>query len=331
MCCSEPLLFFNFLADRQLNPGAIELNPGQCEAHGLSYLIADDRFCALAAAIPCLVGDELAQRLPAELLQGLQDAGCRMIANKATHRSDAMTRPVLPPGADWLAGDWYLAPPPRASGSHSVSRALSLKLMQKVASDADTWEIEAIFRQGPVLAYHLLRLVNSPGVGVGRPISSFAQAILVLGRQQLKRWLNLMLFAANGDDYRSAMLLAQVAVRARSMELLARACGLDRAAQEHAFMAGMFSLLGVLFGLPLPEVLKPLKLSDSLTDAVLRQAGDLGLLMHAVQCAERADDAGLRASLGALKLSIADYNSLNIDAYLWMQDIIRDQRDGENA
>jgi hypothetical protein len=47
------------------------------------------------------------------------------------------------------------------------------------------------------------------------------------------------------------MLLARVVVRARSMELLARESGLDRSAQDLAFMAGMFSLLGVLFGSPL--------------------------------------------------------------------------------
>ncbi|MBV5336453.1 MAG: HDOD domain-containing protein, partial [Deltaproteobacteria bacterium] len=114
---------------------------------------------------------------------------------------------------------------------------------------------EAVFRQDPILAYHLLRLVNSLCIGVDKHISSFSQAILILGRHQLKRWLNLMLFAANRDDYRTPMLMARVAVRARSMELLAKAGGFDRSEQDQAFMAGMFSLLGVLFGMPLSEVL----------------------------------------------------------------------------
>ena len=41
----------------------------------------------------------------------------------------------------------------------------------------------------------------------------------------LKRWLNLMLFAASREDHRSAMLLARVAVRARSMECWRRPAG----------------------------------------------------------------------------------------------------------
>jgi len=326
-----PLLFMKLLADRKLNPGGLELDAGAGDLDALRLLIAEERFYTLTAAFPCLVGADLARRLSPELLQALLDAGCRLLPGEMTHFSNEQTKPSLPPTVRWLTGDWYLAPPATRSGSQATSRSLSLKLLQLVATDADTCEIEAIFRQDPVLAYHLLRLVNSLGVGVGRTISSFAQAILILGRQQLKRWLNLMLFAASRDDYRSAMLLARVAVRARSMELLAEAGGLDRAVQEQAFMAGMFSLLGILFGLPLAGILKPLQLNDSLASAVLHREGELGRLLQAVESSECADEALLTGLLGNLNLSIADYNRISLDAYRWMLGVIHDQQDAVHA
>ncbi|MFZ4539722.1 EAL and HDOD domain-containing protein, partial [Propionivibrio sp.] len=326
-----PYLFLHLLADRKLNPGAVKLDVGQGDMTALLPLIVNENLSAFATAFPCFVGDDLTRRLPPELLKALLDAGCRMLPEDAQHHSNEPTKPVLPPSAHWLSGNWYLAPPARTSGNQAASRALSLKLLQRVAADADTCEIEAIFRQDPVLAYHLLRLVNSLGVGVGRHISSFSQAILILGRQQLKRWLNLMLFAACRDDYRSNMLQARVAIRAHSMELLAKAGGLDRSEQEHAFMAGMFSLLGVLFGKPLTEILKPLKLNDSLTDAVLAYKGKLGHLLQAVECAERADEAGLISLLDSLNLSSADFNSLNIEAHQWMLSVIQDKQDTVDA
>ena len=233
----------------------------------------------------------------------------------------------MQPGKQWLSGDWYLAQPPKSTPTQAASRALALKLMQLVATDADTCEIEAIFRQEPVLAYHLLRLVNSLGVGVGRHISSFSQAILILGRQQLKRWLNLMLFAASRDDYRSAMLIARVAVRARSMELLAKAVGLDRWHQEQAFMVGMFSLLGVLFGMPLPEILAPLKLSDLLDDALLAHEGDIGRFLQCIESSERLDEMHVLALLAQIGLSTEDWNRLTLEAHLWMLGAIHDQQD----
>jgi EAL and modified HD-GYP domain-containing signal transduction protein len=78
-----------------------------------------------------------------------------------------------------------------------------------------------------------------------------------------------MLFSSREGDPRSAMLLSRVAV-ARSMELLSKALGEDKHHQEQAFMVGMFSLLGVLFGMPLEEVLKPLTISESVQQACCR-------------------------------------------------------------
>lgn len=327
----SPLLFMKLLADRKLNPGGIELDIGAGDMNALPLLIEEDSFSALASAFPCLVGADLARRMPAELLKALLDAGCTMPPEEMTHFSSEQTKPVLPPAAHWLTGDWYLAPPATRSGSQAASRSLSLKLLQLVATDADTCQIEAIFRQDPVLAYHLLRLVNSLGVGVGRTVSSFAQAILILGRQQLKRWLNLMLFAASRDDYRSPMLLARVAVRARTMELLAKAGGFDRSEQEYAFMAGMFSLLGILFGLPLAGILNPLHLNEALASAVLHHEGVLGQLLQAVESSECADETRLTDLLGGLNLSITDYNLLSLDAYRWMLGVIHDQQDAVHA
>jgi EAL and modified HD-GYP domain-containing signal transduction protein len=326
-----PLLFLNLLADRKLSPGAVILHVGEGDMQALLPLIADERFCAFSAAFPCLVDSGLANKLSPELLRTLQDAGCQMIPEEAFHHSDDQKKPELPPTAHWLSGNWYLAPPAKPSGNQAASRALSLKLLQLVAEDADTCEIEVIFRQDPVLAYQLLRLVNSLGVGMSKHISSFSQAILILGRQQLKRWLNLMLFAASRDDYRSAMLLARVAVRARSMELLAKASGLDRSVQEQAFMAGMFSLLGILFGVPLAEVLKHLKLDDSLSDAILRHTGELGRLLQAIDSVERSGEALLNGLLDSLNLSTADYNLLTIEAHQWMLNAIRDKQDTVDA
>ena len=326
----HPLLFPQLLADQKLSPGAILLDAGEGDLDSLLPLFADGSLSALTASLPCFVSGRLAHSTSTELSKALLEARCQVIAESPL-RSSAQSKPIVPPAAQWLLGDWYLAPPAKVSGPRAASRTLSLKLLQLVALDADTCEIEAIFRHDPVLAYHLLRLVNSTGIGVGRTVSSFSQAILILGRQQLKRWLNLMLFAASLDDYRCAMLLAQVSVRARRMERLANAAGLDRSAQEQCFMAGMLSMLGILFGMPLADVLAPLKLNAALTNAVLYRSGELGTLLKAVACAEHADEAGLTDLLRELALTANDFNRISLEAYQWMLAIIQEKQDGADA
>jgi EAL and modified HD-GYP domain-containing signal transduction protein len=251
----------------------------------------------------------------------LDEAGWNKLPADKLHRADCALSQEMPAAVAWVEGEWFLAPPPKPVGSQVASRALALQLVQLVSADADTHEIEALLRKDPTLSYHLLRLVNSLGMGSGRRVSSFSQAILILGRAQLRRWLNLMLFSSREGDQRSPMLLARVAVRARAMELLARDAGLGKAQQEQAFMVGMFSLLGVLFGLSLVEVLRPLTMSESVQQALLAHEGELGELLAIVEAAEGDDRAALAGRLPALQIDPDAFNQIVVDAYLWMQTV----------
>lgn len=253
--------------------------------------------------------------------QALEQAGWRPLPADKVQRADEVLPKELPASIHWIEGDWFLAPPPKPVGTQAASRALALQLVQLVSADADTHEIEALLRQDPTLSYHLLRLVNSLGMGSSRRVTSFSQAILILGRSQLRRWLNLMLFSSREGDPRSAMLLSRVAVRARAMELLAKAVGEDKQHQEQAFMVGMFSLLGALFGMPLEEVLKPLTISDAVQQALLAHEGELGRLLCVVESAEREEYTGLDGCLSDLQLDTDTYNRVIADAYLWMQGV----------
>lgn len=253
--------------------------------------------------------------------QVLDEAGWKPLTADKIQRVDSAWSADLPAAVAWVEGDWFLAPPPKPVGNQAASRALAMKLVQLVSADADTHEIEALLRQDPTLSYHLLRLVNSLGMGTGRRVTSFSQAILILGRSQLRRWLNLMLFSSREADQRSAMLLARVSVRARAMELLAKAAGQDKSHQEQAFMTGMFSLLGVLFGIPLAEVLQPLTISEAVQQALLTRDGELGQLLCVVEAAERGDAACLTECLQALQIEPDSFNQILADSYLWMQGV----------
>ena len=86
-------------------------------------------------------------------------------------------------------------------------------------------------------------------------------------------------------------------------------------------MVGMFSLLGVLFGLPLADVLKPLPLGEPVLAALLRQEGELGLLLRAVQQAEAGEHEPLAVSLARLCLGAEAFNTLQVEALRWMLDV----------
>ena len=306
-------VFLQLLADRNGKPAGLVLDAG-------ASALPDDELAALAADYPCYVREGLEQA------GAWLEAGWRALPAAQTLRTNLIfDKAALAAGVTLIEGDWPLAPPPKAVGAQAASRALALQLVQLVTNDADTHEIEALLRRDPTLSYHLLKLVNSLGMGTGRRVSSFGQAILILGRQQLRRWLNLMLFSAREGDIRSPMLLARVAVRAQALELLARATGLGKAQQEQAFMTGMFSLLGVLFGMPLADVLAPLTISEAVQQALLSKEGELGELLALVEAGERGDFAALDGRLEALQLDAAEFNLAVAEAHRWMLSVTAEQ------
>ena len=318
---AAPLLILRVLSNQGGIPAGLLAEIGPGAASLLQDVLEGDAFLELSVAIPVLYRPGL----PAELAQALDSVGCQQLVPGALMREDErLVKQDLPVGTTLIEGDWYMSEPPKATGAQAASRVLALQLAALVAADAHTNEIEALLRKDPTLSYHLLRLVNSLGMGLGRRITSFSQAILLLGRQQLRRWINLMLFAARRDDPRSAMLLARVAVRGRLLELMAKAIGQDKHGQDHAFIAGMFSLLGVLFGMPLAEVLAPLSMSDSVQDAVLRHEGDLGTMLRVCEVFEAGDFSALADHLAALKIGSEDFNRAVIDANFWMLGAVRD-------
>ena len=318
---TPPLLILRVLSDQGGRPAGLLAEVGPGAVSGLHDVLDDYPFLTLHLAMPVLYRPDTAPAFADEL----RAAGCTPLVPGTLLREDERRDlQDVPTSTLLIEADWCMAPPPRATGAQAASRALALQLAALVAADAHTQDIEALLRKDPTLSYHLLRLVNTLGIGAGRRVTSFSQAILLLGRQQMRRWINLMLFAARKDDPRSAMLLARVAVRGRLLELMVKTLGQDTQAQDHGFIAGMFSLLGVLFGMPLAEVLAPLSMSQSVHDALLDYQGELGCMLQACEALEAGDFDALAGHLAAVCIDPAQFNAAMIDATTWMLSAVRE-------
>ncbi len=214
-------------------------------------------------------------------------------------------------GFTWFSGDYALE---RRGGSNPddvTSRKRLLALLGLLARDADSRELEALLKQDPALSYHLLKLVNSAAFAASTPIYSFNQAINVLGRRQLQRWLQLLLYARPQQSGPANPLLAIAALRAAHLEVLCKLAGGERDAQDLAFMTGVFSLLDVLLGMPMDEIVATLSLPHAAAEALLTRAGELGRLLVLVE--DEADGAML-ASAG---IGRQVYWQSQLHAYHW--------------
>ncbi len=218
-----------------------------------------------------------------------------------------------------FVGKLHLTPRPTTdSKGLNPAQTIIMQLMQMVRQNADIAQLEAVLKRDATLSYKLLRFINSAGFGAGREVQSLRQALTLLGYQPLYRWLTLLLATASTSGY-SPVLLETAVVRGRLAELLAQPA-LGKSEAENVFVAGMFSLLDRLLGIPMEEVLANIQLSEDVVTALLTRSGKYGPYLALAEACELNSD--LVASLAAnLKLSPLDVNKAHLSALAWAQNV----------
>lgn len=224
---------------------------------------------------------------------------------------------------------YFFAKPTIISGKKLDHSQLSLmKLMGLLLGDAATAELEAALKAEPGLTVSLLRMTNSVGAGCTEKITSLGHAITVLGRRQLQRWLQLLVFASGSQNGASNPLLLMAATRGRLMELLAAELRPgDAALADQAFMAGIMSLMPALVGQPITDIVAPLGLTGDVRDALCAGTGTLGALLRIAESSEDGDMLRLTQALAELPgLGPKAINRAQTQALQWANDIGREQQ-----
>lgn len=201
-----------------------------------------------------------------------------------------------------------------------TGRLKVLEIMNRVRRNAETAEIAALFRQDPVLSYKILRYINSPAGGLSKPASTLEQALLILGRQQLYRWLTLLLFVSGNVEELDAALMENALVRARLTELLG-AGKMGAALKDDLFVTGMFSLLDVLLRVPMSQALENLKLPEAVAQALIAREGPFAPYLELAIACEEFDAKKIAHLSRLLDLDVDRVNINHIDALVWAQNL----------
>jgi EAL and modified HD-GYP domain-containing signal transduction protein len=207
-----------------------------------------------------------------------------------------------------------------AGGKQPKADQIALtRLLGLVTSDADTDELESLFKTQPRLAFDLLNLVNSPALSLRTPATNFRHAITLLGRRQLQRWLQLLMFTRQTSKGEVNILLWHSAFRGRLMELLARHLGWNTELSDQAFMVGVFSLIDVLLDDTLENLLRPLGLPESILAALLEQQGPTGQLLGLARAVEGRDTPELSTLSQHFELDALTLLTLQLETLLWVE------------
>jgi EAL and modified HD-GYP domain-containing signal transduction protein len=251
--------------------------------------------------------------------------GKKLLAEKV--ESPEQFQICLDLGFDYFQG-YYFAKPAILSGKKlSPSQMAVMQLMSLINSDADDGQIEHAIKRDVTLGINLLKLVNTPAIGTRYRINSLSQALLVLGRKQLRCWLQIMLYAEPCKKGRSMTpLLTLAATRGKLLELVAEHLHpKKRDIADTAFTVGIMSLVDTLFSVSMEDILEQIPLGDEVAQALLSRTGYYGDLLQLAIVLEHIEEDGalLMPLLDKLQLSNDELYRMELAAYEWSDNVTR--------
>ena len=153
-----------------------------------------------------------------------------------------------------------------------------LRLVTLIMGEGEAPEIQACLQQDPELVKTLLDMVNTPAFGLSQEVESLSQAIMLLGRRQLQRWIQVLMYTEAGRPagYLSPILL-QASARAHLMEALSTLVHPEQTVRaEAAFTTGILSIMDQLFQGTMQDLLSQVRVDVPVREALLRLEGALG-------------------------------------------------------
>lgn len=185
-----------------------------------------------------------------------------------------------------------------AARGFSPNQIVLLKVLGALSdSRLSIGQLEDLIKHDPALCYRILRTVNSAAFALRQTVTSMSQAILLLGRDTIRRWASLWTMAGIGADAHDE-LIAMAALRARLCETLVSTSRGPEAGTE-AFLVGMCSMFDAILNQPIGTVVSELPLEESSKAALCGEAGTMRMVLDCVIAHERgrwAESGRLAAS-----------------------------------
>jgi EAL and modified HD-GYP domain-containing signal transduction protein len=217
-------------------------------------------------------------------------------------------------------GYYFTRLQPAAPHRIDNNRMRVMELLNLVINHADIPALEEKVKLDAALSYRLLSYINSPANGMQQQIQSIGHAIVLIGYDQLYRWLTLLMFSSGKADERDRALLKNALVRGRFCESLGKT-RLPQSELGGLFIVGIFSLLDALLNIPMGDALARLNLSKPVVDALIRHEGIYAPYLQLAIACENFDQDTIAHYSTDCGLDADAVNVAHVNALIWSEQI----------
>ncbi|WP_218563944.1 EAL and HDOD domain-containing protein [Marinospirillum perlucidum] len=285
----------------------------------LGYDVALDDFILTTETEPLLdvatiIKVDLFEPVREEDIELYKSRGIRLLAEKV---EDLETfKHYRDQGFEFFQGYFYSKPEVHEETSRKGrgnNKGAQIRLLKEAQEEEPNYAaMENLIAQDPQLTFMLLKYVNSAAFRRRSEITTIHQALNTLGIDRVRTIVTTVMLANNGPA--SRLLLPQALTRAAMCEKLAES--MSAINKRTAFMVGLMSMMDLLMGVDMNELMDQLPLSKEIKDAILHREGKLGQLLTLVLAFEQARMEGKSPGL------VERLNQAWMDSQVWSNEIM---------
>lgn len=225
-------------------------------------------------------------------------------------------------GYHYFQGFFFCKPEVISSSEIPSHKLAYLRLMVELnRPEIDFGYLESVLKSDISVSYKLLRYINSAAIGLRYPVTSLRQAMVLLGEQNLRRWILLALTTFLLEDKPQELCLLGV-IRGRFCKLICQKLGWQMLGVD-PFLVGFLSILDALLDRPLPELLEELPVAPEIKDALLGKPTFLGSVYKIVTAYERAEWDKATELAKKVNLPEEELPLLHCESVVWSDNLFR--------
>ncbi len=163
--------------------------------------------------------------------------------------------------------------------------SIFMLLVELIKENYDIDKVEYIMKTDVALTYKFLKFINSSYFNFLQEIKSIRQAIILIGREELRKWLSILTvveMSSINDGYANIII-----IRAKFCEEIANIISPNYAPQ--AFMVGLFSNMHQMIEKNIDYVVKELPLNSEIKNALLGEQNVLKDILDLALAYENVD------------------------------------------
>ena len=218
---------------------------------------------------------------------------------------------------------FYTVPPTQGGTGLAPLKANAVRLINTVQDDEFEFrDVVAVVQEDPALTVSLLNIVNAYRIGSGAKIQTISHAVSMMGQKEVRKWVTTAVSKSLGDDRPSELTHISL-IRAKFAENLAPLFGMPHMAGE-LFLMGLFSVVGVILEMPLPDALAKVSVSDTIRSALVDGTGVFAPIMKLITDYEGSRWSAVSREMLVHDIQEEDLSNAFLETLIWYRNVIEE-------